>query len=73
MLVLIILNIFINDLDNTRECTFSSFIDDTKFGGWSVCWGVGLPFRGYLNWLEKGAGRNLMKFSKCICSILHLI
>lgn len=73
VLGLTLVNIFVNDLDSAMECTFSSFVDDTKLGVWSACCSVGLPFRGDPHQLDKQAGRNLMKFSKGTCSVLHLI
>ncbi|KAK4831886.1 hypothetical protein QYF61_020033 [Mycteria americana] len=53
-------NFFINDLDNGTECTFNKFVDDTNLGGRD------------LNRLEKCADRDLMKFHKGKCQVLHL-
>jgi len=62
----------INDLDDGAECTLSKSADDTKMGGVAgMPEGCAVIWRN-LNRLEKFADRNLMKFNKEYCKVLHL-
>ncbi|KAK4817250.1 hypothetical protein QYF61_005463, partial [Mycteria americana] len=59
-------NIFINDLDDGAEFTLSKFAHVPTCEEWLI------HHRGWnLNRLEKWANRNLMKFSKGKCKVLH--
>ncbi|GAB0190831.1 mitochondrial enolase superfamily member 1 [Grus japonensis] len=65
-------NVFISDLDDGIKCTLMKFTDDTKLSGEVDTSEGRATLQEDLDRLEEWANKNLLKFNKDNCKVLHL-
>jgi len=65
-------HIFVSDLGDRTKCTLMKFVDDTKLSGEVDTSEGRATLQEDLDRLEERATKNIMKFSKDKCKVLHL-
>ncbi|GAB0209187.1 mitochondrial enolase superfamily member 1 [Grus japonensis] len=68
----VLFNVFISDLHDGIKCTLMKFVDDTKLSGEADTLEGRATLKEDLDRLEEWANKNLMKFNKDKCKVLHL-
>ncbi|CAM5130292.1 unnamed protein product [Natator depressus] len=68
----VLFNFLVNDLDDGIPCTLNKFASDTKLGGKIDMLEGRDSVQSVLGKLEDWAKRNLMRFNKDKCGVLHL-
>ena len=68
----VLFNIFISDMDKGTESTLSKFADDAKLGGLADTAEGYATIQQDLGKLESWRGRNLLRFNRNECRVLHL-
>ena len=66
------INIFISDLDDGIKCPLMEFADDTKLSGEVDTSEGRAALQEDLDRLEERANKNLMKFNRDKCKVLHV-
>ena len=68
----VLVSLLISDLDEGTECPLGRFADDTELGAGADTPAGCAAIQRDLDRLESWVGRNLMKFSRGKCRVLHL-